>query len=139
MKNFTLLVVMGLLMSCGLEDATPTVPVNDDFDDTSATLLSEGNWMGSGGYDVKGTAQIFEERDRKVLLFTDFMSSNGPDLKVYLSTDMNATSFINLGNLKSTNGDQSYEIPEGTDLDSFKFALIWCERFSVLFGKAEKL
>jgi hypothetical protein len=139
MKKFTVLIILGLLMSCGLEDATPTMPVEVDFDETSATLLSEGNWMGSGGYDVNGTAQIFEDRDKKVLLFTDFMSSNGPDLKVYLSTDMNASSFVNLGKLKSTNGNQTYEILDGTDLEEFKFALIWCERFSVLFGKAENL
>jgi Electron transfer DM13 len=61
----------------------------------------------------------------------------GPDLYVYLSTDKNASDFVNLGRLKGNVGDQNYEIPDGTDFSKYDTALIWCQAFSVLFGSAE--
>lgn len=126
-------------MACNPDEATPTTPVNDDFDETKATLLREGTWMGSGSYNVSGVAQIYDDNGKKVLLLNNFSSSNGPDLRVYLSTTTGAASFVNLGKLKSTSGKQTYSIPDGTDITQFKFALIWCQQFSVLFGKAETL
>jgi hypothetical protein len=137
-------IVLGFLliigfMGCDPEDTTPTTPVNDVFDETKATLLREGTWLGSSGYNVSGEAKIYDDNGKRVLLLTNFSSSNGPDLRVYLSTTANASSFVNLGRLKSTNGKQTYDIPAGTDINQFTFALIWCQQFSVLFGKAETL
>jgi hypothetical protein len=131
--------MVGLVIGCGPEDATPTTPANDDFDETKATLLREGTWMGSGSYSVSGSAKIYDDNGKKVLLLTNFSSSNGPDLMVYMSTSTDASSFVNLGKLKSTSGKQTYAIPDGTDIAQFKFALIWCQRFSVLFGKSETM
>lgn len=137
MKKLIVLFLLGLVTGCDPEDATPTNPSNDVFDETMATLLREGTWMGSGSYNASGTARIYDDNGKKVLLLSNFSSSNGPDLRVYLSTTASATSFVNLGKLKSTSGTQTYAIPDGTDIDEFKFALIWCQQFSVLFGKAE--
>ncbi|MFZ9982882.1 MAG: DM13 domain-containing protein [Cyclobacteriaceae bacterium] len=137
MKKLIFLAVVFLIAGCEPEGATPNKPVNDIFDETQATLLREGTWMGSGSYEVSGTAQIYDQNGKKILLLKSFSSSNGPDLKVYLSTSTNADSFVNLGKLKSTSGKQTYEIPVETDVNQFKFALIWCEQFSVLFGKAQ--
>lgn len=139
MRKIIGIFALAVLMSCGSEDATPTTQVIDVFDETKATLLREGLWSGSGSYAVSGVASIYEASGKKVLLLNNFSSSNGPDLKVYLSTTIGASSFVNLGNLKSTSGKQVYEIPAGTDVEQFKFALIWCQQFSVLFGKSETL
>ncbi|QOI98182.1 MAG: DM13 domain-containing protein [Flammeovirgaceae bacterium] len=139
MKKSILIFLLGFAMACNPDEATPTTPVNDDFDETKATLLREGTWMGSGSYNVSGVAQIYDDNGKKVLLLNNFSSSNGPDLRVYLSTTTGAASFVNLGKLKSTSGKQTYSIPDGTDITQFKFALIWCQQFSVLFGKAETL
>jgi hypothetical protein len=139
MKKLIIVIMLGLAVGCDPEDATPTTPVNDVFDEAKATLLREGTWMGSGNYSASGKASIYDDNGKKVLLLNNFSSSNGPDLRVYLSTTTGATSFVNLGKLKSTNGKQTYDIPDGTDVDQFKFALIWCQQFAVLFGKAETL
>jgi Electron transfer DM13 len=139
MKKLIILFVLGLMMACDPEDATPTTTLNDVFDETTATLLREGTWTGSGSYNVSGTAKIYDDNGKRVLLLNNFSSSNGPDLRVYLSVTTGATSFVNLGKLKSTSGKQTYAIPDGTDIDQFKFVLIWCQQFSVLFGKAETL
>lgn len=137
MKKAIGLLAFTLMLSCSPEDATPTTPANDVFDETKATLLREGTWMGSGSYTVSGVVQIYDDNGKRLLLLNNFSSSNGPDLKVYLSTTTDAASFVNLGKLKSTSGKQTYAIPDGTDIDQFKFALIWCQQFSALFGKAE--
>ena len=139
MKNLLIIIITLTLFSCDPEDATPTTTSNDDFDESTATLLREGTWMGSNNYSVSGTAKIYNDNGKLVLLLNNFSSSNGPDLRVYLSTTTNASSFVNLGKLKSTNGKQIYTIPAGTDINQFKFALIWCQQFSALFGKAETL
>ncbi len=139
MNKLHILFLVGFVLACNPDDATPTIPANDAFDETMATLLREGTWMGSGSYNASGSAQIYDDNGKKVLVLNNFSSSNGPDLRVYLSTTTSATSFVNLGKLKSTSGKQTYEIPDGTDIDQFKFALIWCQQFSVLFGKAETL
>ncbi len=137
MKKIIFGVLTVLVLCCGPEDATPTTPINDTFDPTMATLLRQGNLMGSSSYTVGGVAQLYDDTGKLVLLLDNFSSSNGPDLRVYLSTTTGNTSFVNLGKLKSTTGKQSYEIPAGTDLTEFKFVLIWCQQFSVLFGKSE--
>lgn len=139
MRRLLILLLACVIVSCEPDDATPTAPINDSFDETNATLLREGSWMGSGGYTVSGSAQIFDDNGQLTLVLNNFSSSNGPDLRVYLSSTTNANTFVNLGRLKSTNGRQVYAIPAGTNIAELKFALIWCQQFSALFGKAETL
>jgi hypothetical protein len=78
-----------------------------------------------------------------ILRLEHLSTSNGPDLRVYLSHvpasgDLHAyrTGFIDLGALKGNRGSQNYAIPAGTDLSAFKSAVIWCRRFAVGFGVA---
>ena len=66
-----------------------------------------------------------------------FRSTNGPDVHLYLSTDKQASDFIDLGKLKANIGNQNYQIPLDTDLNKYKYVLIWCQPFSVLFGSAQ--
>jgi hypothetical protein len=137
LKTMPWLAVLFLFAACETQDATPTVPVNDEFDPSKAVLLKQGTWKGAGSYNVSGTAMLYQQTDGKLILLIDsFSSSNGPDLKVYLSTDAKASSFISMGALKSVAGRQLYELPTGTKAENYSFALIWCERFSVLFGEA---
>ena len=103
-----------------------------------ATLLKEGTLTGVG-HTVSGTVKVYDDAGKKVIVLDPFTSQNGPDLKIYLSTDQNATKYINLGALKSTTGKQSYDITGTPDLTEYKFVLVWCQQFSVLFGKAELL
>ena len=93
---------------------------------------------GDGIHDAQGDVYTIPLEDgSNVLRLENFQSTNGPDLFVYLSTDENASEFINLGALKANNGNQNYEIPDDTDLEKYNKVLIWCKSFSVLFGSAE--
>ncbi|HEX5169347.1 MAG TPA: DM13 domain-containing protein [Cyclobacteriaceae bacterium] len=137
MKNLIVIFSFLLLVSCSNdEDNTPTAPIDDDFEPTEATLLKEGEMVGVG-HTVSGTAKVYDEAGKKTVVLDPFSAQNGPDLKVYLSKDENATEYINLGPLKSTMGKQSYDVTGMPDINDYKFVIIWCQQFSVLFGKAE--
>ena len=68
---------------------------------------------------------------------SNFKTDNGPKLLLYLSSDVNATEFVNLGDLIGVEGNFTYEIPANTDLKKFKYVNVWCVDFSVSFGHAE--
>ncbi len=137
MKKIIVLLVV-LSFSCSEEENTPTQPVNDPFDPMGMdiTLLKQGTLVGVG-HTVSGTVKVYDDDGEKVVVLDPFTSQNGPDLKVYLSTDEKASKYLNLGALKSTTGKQSYNAEGMPDLSEYKFVLIWCQEFSVLFGKAE--
>lgn len=92
-----------------------------------------------------GTATVLQlSNGKKVLRFTDFETSNGPDVQVYLVKAKDATDndtvtnagFIHVGALKGNVGDQNYELPASVDLDTYQAVTIWCRRFGVNFGTA---
>lgn len=125
-----------VLLACNVEENTPAQMIDDDFDITGASLLKEGIFMGVGGHSVSGTASIYEKGGKHYLLLDPYQSQNGPDLRVYLSRNESATSFVSLGLLKATTGKQSYAIPAGLNISEFSHVHIWCQQFSVEFGRA---
>jgi hypothetical protein len=108
------------------------------------TTLATGSFH-SNAHDTRGTASILSFSDgRRVLRLTNFATSNGPDVRVYLvaapDVQDNATvktaGFVELGPMKGNIGDQNYEIPSTVDLASYRTVTIWCKRFAVNFGSA---
>ena len=108
------------------------------------TTVATGSFH-SNAHDTRGTATILSLSDgRRVLRLTNFATSNGPDVRVYLvaapDVQDNATvktaGFVELGPMKGNIGDQNYEIPATVDLASYRTVTIWCKRFSVNFGSA---
>jgi hypothetical protein len=97
----------------------------------------KGNFMNGPYGSVSGLAKVVVTEGKYQLLLDDFMTTNGPDLKVYLSKQEQPVNFIKLGDLKSTAGKQVYDIPSNTDFAEYKYALIHCEQFNHLFGSAE--
>ena len=99
----------------------------------------------SVAHETHGTATIQDVGEgRRVLRLTDFATSNGPDVRVYLvaapDASDNATvtqaGFVELGKLKGNQGDQNYDVPEDLDLTHYRAVTIWCRRFSVNFATA---
>ena len=54
-----------------------------------------------------------------------------------MAKDKDAREFVSLGRLRATEGNVNYEIPAGTDASEYRYALIWCKQFGVLFNSAE--
>jgi hypothetical protein len=99
-----------------------------------------GNFIGVGDkiHKAEGLAKILTlSNGSQILRLEDFRSTNGPDVHLYLSTDKQASAFIDLGRLKANIGNQNYQIPLDTDFNKYKYVLIWCKPFSVLFGSAQ--
>lgn len=89
-----------------------------------------------------GKAEILKAGDINILRLTEFKVTNGPDLEVWLvekadienSSDVKGSKWLSLGALKGNIGDQSYQVPAGTDISKYASAVIWCEQFGVLFA-----
>jgi hypothetical protein len=129
----TALMGLFLFLSCS---KTSTEKL-DEMVSADGELKLSGSFQGVGSEKVTGEAKIFLSNNNYMLKLQNFNTTNGPDLKVYLSKASTPQSFISLGNLKSTNGNQVYEIPGTPDFSQYRFVLIHCERFNHLFGSAE--
>ena len=112
--------------------------------DMQPAILKEGRFH-SVAHDTKGDAAIYDlGGGKRVLRFSQFETSNGPAVHVYLVAADDASDndtvknagFLSLGPIKGTKGDQNYEIPADTDLSKYRAVTVWCERFGVNFGTA---
>ena len=108
------------------------------------TPLATGKFH-SNAHDTKGVATVIDfGGGRRVLRLTDFATSNGPDVRIYLvaaadvqdNATVKSAGFVELGPMKGNIGDQNYEIPASVDLANYKTVTIWCKRFNVNFGSA---
>jgi Electron transfer DM13 len=88
------------------------------------------------GHTASGTATVYESNGMFTVVLDPYSSQNGPDLKVYLSKDAEASDYIRLGNLKSVNGKQSYAVSGNPDLSQYHYVHVWCEKFTVVFARA---
>jgi hypothetical protein len=88
----------------------------------------------SGEHATRGTAAVVRTAGgRRVLTFTGFDTSPGPDLRVRV---VRGESSADLGALKGNRGDQQYRIPEGAKVAGAS-VVVWCRAFSVAFGSAD--
>jgi Electron transfer DM13 len=93
----------------------------------------------AGAHPTSGMVRIVSEANnanKKYLVFSNFTTDPGPDLRIYLAQDTRATNFVELEMLTKT-GNFSVEIPESSAVGNPKYVLIWCKRFAVLFGSAQ--
>ena len=111
-------------------------------------MLAEGSFI-SHEHATTGTVRILELPDgSRVLRIEGLDTSDGPDLKVWLSDQpvidgvdgwgvFDDGAYVSLGDLKGNRGNQNYPIPADVDLADYTAVSIWCERFAVSFGAAE--
>lgn len=109
--------------------------------------LARGTFV-SHEHETEGRARVLELPDgSRVLRIEDLNTSDGPDLRVWLSDqpvrkgnagwfNLDDGKHLELGALKGNRGNANYAIPAGADLDSLRSVTIWCKRFGVSFGAA---
>lgn len=113
--------------------------VNNTVDETleSGTTNYQGTFKNADSFhQTSGNAKIVQASQTELQL-ENFKTTNGPDLYVYLSKDLDATEYVNLGELKGNIGNQAYPISSNVNLTDYPYVLIWCKQFSVLFGSAQ--
>jgi Electron transfer DM13 len=129
-------------------EAAPTAP--SDAAGGTATepvVLATGSFI-SHEHETTGSVSVLLLADgSRVLRLEDLATSNGPDLKVWLTdapviegTDgwrvFDDGAWADLGALKGNVGSQNYAIPAEVDLAELTSVSIWCDRFDVSFGAA---
>ncbi|MEU8181161.1 DM13 domain-containing protein [Micromonospora sp. NPDC049044] len=111
-------------------------------------ILTAGEFV-THEHRTTGTAEIHRLADgRHRLVIRDLNTSNGPDLRVWL-TDQQVIpgtagwrvfddgEWVELARLKGNRGNQVYELPSSVDPRDFRSVAIWCKRFAVSFGAAD--
>ena len=131
-----------MIMRTAAEQNTTTInePMTMNIDQSTPKTGLIGNFIGVGDgiHNAEGLAKILTlSTGSPILRLEDFKSTNGPDVHLYLSNNKQANDFIDLGRLKANIGNQNYQIPLDTDFNKYKYVLIWCQPFSVLFGSAQ--
>ncbi len=122
---------------------TPTtegvIPVLPDPSLPQPTVVM-GGVLEPRAHRAEGVVQVIETDQGRILRLEDFDVLNGPDLRVYLSTDEQASQFIDLGPLRANRGDLNYSLSEQEeeiDFGVYDTVLIWCRAFGVLFASAQ--
>jgi hypothetical protein len=123
---FFILFVVGMMcFTCPDDD--PVFPAMASF---------KGDFV-SAVHQTSGVASI--DQDETILSLMNFKTDNGPDLNLYLASDISdvASDYIDLGDLKGVDGNYNYALPGNIDYLDYKYVVVWCVAFSVNFGYAE--
>ncbi|MEU2156924.1 DM13 domain-containing protein [Streptomyces sp. NPDC019396] len=131
--------------------AVPTAPVDGSGAPSAPAgpeVLATGTFI-SHEHDTEGKVEVIRLSDgSRVLRLEGLNTSNGPDLRVWLTDApvkegtagwrvFDDGAHVSLGKLKGNKGDQNYALPADVDLSKYTSVSIWCDRFDVSFGAAE--
>ena len=105
-------------------------------DSQSIIYSKQGSFVGLKGNNAKGKAIIISAGKVAFLRFQDFEVTNGPDLHVYMTSDGNISTGMDLGKLKGSIGDQNYAL-NGVDLKNYDTVVIYCQPFHIYFAQAK--
>ncbi|AVT40625.1 DM13 domain-containing protein [Plantactinospora sp. BB1] len=130
-------------------DASGATPASAGSDPPASNQLLAAGIFITHEHTTTGRAEIVRQADgRHLLVLHDLDTSNGPDLRVWL-TDQPVVAgtagwrlfddgkWFEVARLKGNRGNQVYELPRSFDPADFRSVSIWCKRFAVSFGAAE--
>jgi hypothetical protein len=134
MKNLAKYVIalafLGIVAACGKQETVNEVIT------PSLTTIFQGTFV-DGAHPTSGSVKLAKDAaGKKYLVFENFKTDSGPDLRVYLSEDSKASNFSEIAS-KVNNGTFQLEVNSSVDTDKKKKVLIWCKAFSVNFGSAD--
>ncbi|CAH0994202.1 hypothetical protein EMA8858_00310 [Emticicia aquatica] len=116
--------------------STPNSTNINETDLQNQTLILQGTFV-SGVHATSGTVKIYEDKNlNRSLVFENFKTDSGPDLRIYMAEDKVLTNFIQITDKANTSGNYMLPIPANVDLKKQTTVIIWCRSFSVLFGSA---
>jgi hypothetical protein len=112
--------------------------------DVDPVVILQGQFKDADSvHKGSGTATIYQKPDGSYLLsLENFAVRCGPDLYVFSASNPSPTSHADLGDylelssLKSSTGNQEYEISADTDLSQINSVVIYCKPFQVIISTA---
>jgi Electron transfer DM13 len=110
-------------------------------------ILSSGSLSEiTSGHPTSGTAKLIKLVDGTFIVrLENLQTVGGPDVRIWASEGTNlansgtvgASAYTDLGRIKSTNGNQNYDLKLSAEqIGKIKSVVIWCQSFSVAFGGA---
>lgn len=117
----------------------PAGPTSGESDVRPQNVALARGTFTSGEHETRGKATVIRlTKGGTVLTLTEFATSPGPDLRVYLVTGGadDLGDVVDLGGLKGNEGSQQYDLPGSVDLKRHRTVVVWCRAFSVAFGSA---
>jgi Electron transfer DM13 len=125
---------------------TVNPPVNN-LPVSEPVTLSSGNLAEiTAGHPTSGTAKLIKLVDGTYIIrLENLQTVGGPDVRIWASEGTNlansgtvgANAYTDLGKIKSTNGNQNYDLKLSAEqVGKIKSVVIWCQSFSVAFGGA---
>lgn len=102
-------------------------------------IAPHGSFSGAEGHRAKGSYEFVTSKGKTQLkLGKDFFLERGPDVYVVLSPSerVPAQGALYLGKLTRFRGEQSFAVPDGTDLSHYSYVVLWCKKYSVPMGTA---
>ena len=137
MSKLIFLIFVIVVMNSCVKENTSANPVNNPVDTTMADKRFSGTFNNGSYGTVTGSAKIYFQNNKHILALENFSSSNGPDLHVYISKEVQPVNYIDLGRLQSVSGNQQYQLTGTVNFSEYKYALIHCQQYNHLFGSAE--
>src|SRR3989338_6458928 len=129
--------ILPFFINVKVDDALPAEISREEKTEIAPEAQTYSSVMGTFGHSASGNVRVLESDGKKYIRYENFKTINGPDIYVYLAKDLEAKEFVSLGKLRATEGNVNYEVPEGVDIAEYRYALVWCKQFSVLFNYAD--
>jgi hypothetical protein len=131
---FTTVLFSILVFSCKKEETVAVPPTEIT---PGLTALYSGTFTASA-HTTSGTVKLSKDAaGKKFLVFENFKTDAGPDLRIYLSDDLKATNYTEITNKVTVAGSYQLPVDASVDTEKKRKVLIWCQSFSVLFGSAD--
>lgn len=129
-KGILLLLVSVSMWQCSKEETGDTnIPTN-------VTILSQGTFS-PAAHNTSGVVKLARDpQGKKYLLFENFMTDSGPDVRIWIATDKTAQDYTELSKTVPS-GNFKIDVPASADTNKQSYVLIWCKQFTVLFGSAQ--
>lgn len=134
-----------LFVNQTVSEGFPTAAAASDTGTASGPVALAAGRFHDVAHKTQGVATVYQTPGgKRTLRFTEFETSNGPDVQVYLVAAADASDnetvtragFVHVGALKGNIGDQNYDLPSDLDLGKYRAVTVWCRRFGVNFGTA---
>lgn len=152
-RLFTTTVVAETLPPVSTPTTEPSEPSSPSGTPTPEPSPAEPIDLATGSlisheHATSGSVRVIQQPDgTRVLLIEGLNTSDGPDLRVWLSDQpviegvdgwyvFDDGQYLELGPLRGNVGDLVYPIPDTADLETLRSVSIWCARFAVSFGAA---
>ncbi len=117
--------------------ANEAVPVSNTKDIPKEVEIKSAQIVGTSGHEASGSVRVISDGIDTYIRYENFKTINGPDIYIYLAKDLDAKEYVSLGKVKATEGNVNYKIPTGVNIKDYKYVMVWCKAFGVLFNHAD--